>query len=292
MSGAASPLISIVTPSLNQAAFLGEALKSVRTQQYPAYEHIVLDGGSTDGTSELLQRYSECAGGTRLAWRSHPDEGQSAALNEGFLQARGDIIGWLNADDRYRFGCFEYVAQAFARNPGIDILYGDYTFIDPAGCQLSLRREIEFSHFILKYHRVLYIPTTATFFRRRIFEEHNFLRKDLHFVMDLEFFLRLAEAGYRFHHLPRVLADFRIHPSAKSVKFVDRQRAEHRRVVLESTPLASYLPIMPLRQTAATLLQIPAAILRHSEKLLRGFYFNDRCASHFLLEQIRGVDVP
>lgn len=285
----ASPLISIVTPSLNQAAFLGDALQSVRSQHYSAHEHRVLDAASIDGTQTLLQRASEISE-DRLTWRSHADEGQSAALNEGFAAAKGELIGWLNADDRYRPECFDHVIEAFARNPEIDVLYGDYTFVDPAGDHLALRREIEFSQFILNYHRVLYIPTTATFFRRRIFDEGHFLRPDLHYAMDLDFFIRLAQAGYCFHHLPRVLADFRIHPAAKSSSCVDLQRSEHRSVVLHQTPIAQQFASMAVRNAAASLLQIPAALLRISEKFRRGFYFPERSKSLLMREQTSEVD--
>jgi glycosyltransferase involved in cell wall biosynthesis len=264
------PSISIVTPSLNQGSFLGEALESVRFQSYLAGEHLVLDGGSNDGTVDLLQSFGSIY--PSLRWRSGPDGGQSAALNEGFAKASGDVIGWLNADDRYRAGCFEQVAKVFAEHPEVDVLYGDYTFIDPVGNHLALRREIEFSRFILRYHKVLYIPTAAAFFRRRVFEEGHFLSNSLHYAMDLEFFLRLDEAGYKFFHLAEVLADFRIHPAAKSTQFVDRQRAEHRQIVLRSTPLARRFRSMPVRNAAANALQIPAALLRYSEKLLRGCY--------------------
>jgi len=264
------PSISIVTPSLNQGGFLGDALESVRSQSYAACEHLVLDGGSDDETVDLLQSFACMC--PSLRWRSGPDGGQSAALNEGFAKASGDVIGWLNADDRYRAGCFEQIAMAFAEYPDIDVLYGDYTFIDPAGNHLALRREIGFNRFILRYHKVLYIPTAAAFFRRRVFAEGNFLSNSLHYAMDLEFFLRLDEAGYKFFHLAKVLADFRIHPSAKSTQFVDRQRAEHRQIVLRSTPLARRFRSMPVRNAAANALQIPAALLRYSEKLLRGCY--------------------
>ena len=282
--------ISIVTPSLHQAAFLPEALHSVLDQQHSAYEHLVLDGASHDGTVNLLQSFHQQTHGHRFTWRSHPDAGQSAALNEGFAQAKGDIVGWLNADDRYRLDCFEHVARAFARHPEVDILYGDYTLIDRHSRHLSLRREIEFNRFILRYFRVLYIPTTATFFRRRIFDEGHFLREDLHYAMDLEFFLRLADAGFRFQHLPKVLADFRVHPAAKSTRFLDRQRSEHRSVVLQSTPLAQIINSLPLRNAAVTFLQAPAALLRYTEKLLRGYYFHERSFSLFLEEQIRGAE--
>ena len=286
------PLISIITPSLNQASFLCQALRSVRDQHYAAHEHLVLDGGSLDGSAEILRSFQDEVPGNRLWWRSEADGGQSAALNTGFLQASGDIIGWLNADDRYRPECFEHVAHAFRQHPEMDILYGDYTFMDASGAHLSLRREIEFSHFILRYHRVLYIPTTATFFRRRVFDEGNLLRNDLHYAMDTEFFLRLADKGYRFRHLPRVLADFRIHPAGKSSQFMDRQQREHRSVLLEAMPLAHYVSSPRLRGLTASMLQLPAAGLRCFEKLRCGFYFTERGVSLFLQEQIRGAEQP
>jgi glycosyltransferase involved in cell wall biosynthesis len=267
------PLISIVTPSLNQSQFLREALESVRNQQYAAVEHIVLDGCSTDGSQRILQDIEKASGATAFWWRSGHDGGQSAALNQGFARAKGEIIGWLNADDRYRAGCFDKVAAAFTEHPELDVLYGDYNLMDAAGNHLAVRREIEFSRFILRYHRVLYIPTTATFFRRRVFERGHSLSSSLHYAMDLEFFLRLADAGCRFQHLSEVLADFRVHPASKSVAFRSRQRAEHRSVVLRATPLARHLPSLGLRNLAAASLQLPAALLRYGEKLLRGFYF-------------------
>lgn len=264
------PSISIVTPSLNQGLFLGEALDSVRSQSYSACEHLVLDGGSSDCTVDLLLSTAATTAG--LWWRSGPDGGQSVALNEGFAKASGDIIGWLNADDRYRSGCFEQVAKAFAEHPEIDVLYGDYTFIGPVGNHIALRREIEFSRFILRYHKVLYIPTAATFFRRRVFEEGNFLADSLHYAMDVEFFLRLDAAGYKFFHLAEVLADFRIHAAAKSTQFVDRQRAEHREIVLRMLPLSRRFRSRCARNVVLNALHLSAALLRYTEKLLRGLY--------------------
>jgi glycosyltransferase involved in cell wall biosynthesis len=285
------PTLSIVTPSLNQVAYLGEALQNVRTQTYPALEHIVLDGGSTDGSSDLLSRIGSSVLGAQLSWRCHPDTGQSEALNEGFAKAKGDIIGWLNADDRYRPECFERVAQTFAQHPEIDILYGDYTFINPAGSHLKVRREIPFSHFILKYHHVLTIPTCAAFFRRRIFDDGHLLRSDLNYVMDLEFFLRLADHSYRFLHLPHILADFRIHPDAKSSRSVHHQLAEHRQVILRFTAL-HHIPTIPLRTAVLLCLQVPAALLRYSSKFFRGCYGSEPIPSVYPQKRVEGASRP
>lgn len=268
--------ISVVTPSLNQARFLREALDSTQTQSHPCHEHLVFDGGSDDGTVDLLQGIRASGTHPRLTWSSGSDTGQSSALNRGFAQATGDVIGWLNADDRYRPGCFAHVARAFVEDPTLDVLYGDYTLIDETGQHLALRREIEFSRFILRYHRVLYIPTTATFFRRRIFDEGHRLREDLHYAMDVDLFLRLADAGYRFRHLPAVLADFREHNQSKSARFTRVHREEHRSLILSETPLARRFRSPRLRKVAATCLQISAGLLRYTEKLLRGLYLPER----------------
>lgn len=286
-----SPLrISIVTPSLNQARFLGAALRSVQRQTYSAFEHLVFDGGSSDDSIDILTNAANQSGDTSFYWQSKPDGGQSAALNRGFLLATGDVIGWLNADDEYRPDCLMQVANLFSARPDLDVIYGDYTFMDENNQHLELRREIEFSKFILNYHRVLYIPTAATFFRRRVFDEGNLLREDLHYAMDLEFFIRLAQSGYKFKHLHQVLADFRVHPKSKSVTGHRQHRAEHRSVVLSSTPIARLIPNVRVRAWAATLLQLPAACMRYTEKLRRGYYLpekNERHSlkSHFQLEE-------
>ncbi len=101
-----APRISIVTPSYNQAPFIEEALQSVKDQNYPSLEHIVIDGASTDSTVSILEKYSQTPGWQHLRWVSERDQGQSDALNKGFRMAKGDIIGWLNSDDRYRPFCF------------------------------------------------------------------------------------------------------------------------------------------------------------------------------------------
>src|SRR5580658_3296860 len=142
LSKLSTPKLSIVTPSFNQAQFIEATLRSVKSQHYPALEHIVVDGASTDSTVEILKRFAAMPGWEHLRWISEEDRGQSDAINKGFRMATGDIIGWLNSDDRYRPGCFRAVVEAFKANPDIDILYGDYTWIDETGRILQVRREI------------------------------------------------------------------------------------------------------------------------------------------------------
>lgn len=262
-------LISIVTPSLDQGRFLREALESVRRQSYACAEHLIYDGGSTDETVPLLRSLEGCSGWSHVRWSSGADGGQSDALNRGFAEARGEIIGWLNSDDRYRAGCFEQVARAFAENPHVDVFYGDYTLIDELGEVLRVRREIGFNRFVLKYHRVLYIATAATFFRRRVFEAGYRLKNDLHYAMDYEFFLRLAQAGYRIEQLPELLADFRVHRASKSCSMT-RVQLEERRGILRSV-LAGERGMGKVRLLLPGL-EVAAALLRWGEKALRGHY--------------------
>jgi glycosyltransferase involved in cell wall biosynthesis len=269
-----APSISIVTPSLNQGAFLAEALLSVRDQKYDELEHLVIDGGSADDTIEILCQYSEEACWNHLCWTSEPDHGQSHALNKGFARASGDIIGWLNSDDRYRPGCLNYVARIFQERPDIDVVYGDYTWIDESGRAFQLRREIEFSHFILLYHRVLYIPTTATFFRRRIIDEGNWLDESLYYAMDFDFFVRLALDGYRFLHVPTTLGEFRFQRTSKTCTSPHKQLEEVNQLIYRNSPVLRRLESRAVRIFILSLLRSCAATMRYTEKLIRGYYFD------------------
>jgi glycosyltransferase involved in cell wall biosynthesis len=265
--------ITIVTPSFNQRSFIEDALWSVKNQGDPCVEHIVMDGASTDGTVEVLNDYSARPGWQHLRWFSHPDKGQSDALNKGFRMARGDTIGWLNSDDRYRDGCFDTVKAAFRQHPKADLIYGDYTLIDADGRYLQIRREIEFNFFILLYHKSLYIPSTATFFRRSILDAGVLLDDAFQYAMDYEFFMRLAHRGCRFQHIPNLLADFRWHQDSKTRKASHLQAKEQDSVVEAYSPVLRALPGGLARRAALMALRWAAGMRRYSEKALRGYYF-------------------
>lgn len=266
--------LSIVTPSLNQATFIGEALLSVVNQNHNNVEHLVIDGASRDGTIDILRRYSDGERGKHLRWVSEPDRGQSNALNKGFARVTGDIVGWLNSDDRYRSGCFDCVTKVFREHPEVDIIYGDYTWIDESGHIFRIRREIEFSYFILLHHRVPYIASTATFFRRRVFEEGNRLDERLHYAMDFEFFVRLAAHGYRFLHVPSVLADFRFQRASKTCTVPHKQLEEIDCTMRLYSPVLRRFRTTVSHQAMFALLRSCAGALRYSEKLMRGYYFD------------------
>jgi glycosyltransferase involved in cell wall biosynthesis len=221
----AVPVFSIVTPSFNQGLFLSDALSSVRHQGRPSHEHLVIDGGSSDGTRDVLK---SAPGVVRYV--IEPDQGQSDALNKGLKMARGRFIGWLNADDFYLPGALQAVERCFASNPDAQVVYGDAVIVDESGRVVRGLEEHGFDASILLYYGC-YIPSTATFFRSELVEA-GLLSLDtaLHYAMDLELFLRLTASGVRFAYLPRDLAAFRWHESAKSTRTSRTARAEALRV--------------------------------------------------------------
>jgi glycosyltransferase involved in cell wall biosynthesis len=210
------PLVSVVTPSLNQGRFLEEAILSVRRQDYPRIEHIVVDGGSSDATPEILRRYGEASG---LRWTSAPDSGQAAAVNKGFGLVHGEIVGWLNADDAYfDTGAVRAAAEALAANPSVDVVYGDIAFIAEDGRLLRVQCVPRFSASRLR--RGCFIHQPAVFLRRRVVERHR-LDESLTFAMDYDLWLRLSRES-AFKRLPAVLAADRHHPGRKMVAGWDR----------------------------------------------------------------------
>ena len=204
------PFISVVTPSYNQARFLEETLTSVRTQDYPRTEHIVIDGGSTDGSVDIIRRHAP-----HLSyWVSEPDRGQSHAINKGFAQAHGDVLAYLNSDDTYLPGALHKVGEVFAQYPDVDLVYGDYVYTDVGGQPLRRRHVFaSISYESLLYHD--YLGQPAVFFRRSLFERVGPLDESLHYCMDWDLFLRMWRVC-RPRHIPLVLATYRLDHAAKS----------------------------------------------------------------------------
>ena len=261
-----SKRISIVTPSFNQGVFIAEAIESVLAQNYANTEHIIVDNCSTDGTSKVLGTYPH------LKVICGKDQGQSDALNKGFKAATGDIVGWLNADDKYLPGCFDCILETFAKHSEFDLVYGDYRWVDVTGKLIRVRKELGFDMFMLKYLHWLYIPSTATFFLRKIFDEGNFLNINYHYVRDYEFYIRLAGRGYRFGHISRVMADFRRHADAKSQQ-IAQGKAEMEKALLVHDKLLSGLQD-PQRFLVRNLFMLVARAKRSFLKLFRGAYWN------------------
>jgi glycosyltransferase involved in cell wall biosynthesis len=218
------PTITVVTPSFNAAATIEETLRSVREQDYPHVEHVVVDGGSTDGTVEILER----AEGVRYV--SEPDRGLSHAMNKGVAMASGSIVGWLNADDVYLPGALRAVGEAFAARPEAEWATGRCRIIDGDGQEIRKGATAYKNFFLRRYSRPLYltqnfISAPATFARREAYARHPF-REDYAMSMDYDVFLQLAQAGDPIV-LDRELACFRMMQGTLSMSSFERQFAEH-----------------------------------------------------------------
>jgi glycosyltransferase involved in cell wall biosynthesis len=204
------PKFSIITPSLNQAEYLESNIQSVLSQHYPNFEHIVIDGCSTDGTIEILKKYPH------LIWSSEKDSGQSEALNKGFNKATGEIIGWLNADDLYCQEIFHSVAEKFDDKTVI-VVFGDGFEIDNHGKNIrTITAKGNFPEDLIKYWKWQYeFIQPSFFFRRKVFENIGYLDESLYYAMDFDFFIRLS-TQYKTYHLTKPLACFRVHSHSKT----------------------------------------------------------------------------
>ncbi len=219
------PLVSIVTPSYNQAAYLEATIRSVLSQDYPYIEYIIVDGGSTDGSLDIIQRYAD-----RLAWWvSEPDAGQTDAINKGFARASGEILAWLNSDDTYEPGAIRAAATFLQQHPTVGLVYGDANYIDEAGQVIG-----RFPAAQTDYRRLLqgyvHIPQQAAFFRAALWRQVAPLDPSFYFAMDYDLWVRLARIT-TLHYLPgQVWANFRLQSQAKSVAEDDRCWPEMLRV--------------------------------------------------------------
>jgi glycosyltransferase involved in cell wall biosynthesis len=205
-----SPSVSIVTPCFNAARFIAETIESVLGQDYPAIEYLVMDGGSDDGTLDILKRYEG-----RLRWRSEPDKGQADAVNRGFELTRGEIFAFLNADDTYLPGAVARAVEGFARNPEAAVIYGDAWHVDENGRRLARYPVEPFEPHRLARRCIVCQP--AAFIRREVFAACGGLDAELRFAMDYDLWIRLAQGNYGLIKIDEELAHSRLHPDAKTV---------------------------------------------------------------------------
>jgi len=206
--GGKYPKISIVSPSFNQGRFIGETIKSVLEQNYPCFEHIIIDGGSTDNTLEVLKKYPH------LIWISEPDDGQSDAINKGFRMASGDIIGWLNTDDYYLPNTFFTVANELT-DVNLDAVYANSRYIDKYGNVTS--EQITQNSIKWMSLFICFIPSETFFFKREIIKNGIFVDKNFNISMDKEFFAHIYFSGYKIKKVNTFFAHFRWHENNKSL---------------------------------------------------------------------------
>ncbi|NMC79423.1 MAG: glycosyltransferase [Chloroflexi bacterium] len=218
------PLVTIVTPSYNQARFLETTIRSVLEQDYPHIEYFVIDGGSKDGTVDILRRYED-----RLAgWVSEPDRGQTDAINKGFGRARGEILAWLNSDDTYEPGAIRQAVAYLSDHPEVGLVYGDTQFIDENGRVIGHfpARQTDYRRLRRGY---VHIPQQAAFFRTALWNKVGPLDPTFYFAMDYDLWVRLAAQAPVVYY-PRLWANFRLHGDAKTVAADDRCWPEMLRV--------------------------------------------------------------
>jgi glycosyltransferase involved in cell wall biosynthesis len=254
---------SIVTPSRNQGRFLRDCIQSVADQQGVETEHLVLDACSTDETLAVLQS------APGVQWVSEPDQGQTDAIAKGFRRARGDWVMWLNADDYLVPGALQRVQELAAADPAADVIYGDCDFVDESRRVIGHKREGDFDWGMLLFYGC-YIPSTATFIRRKVIEAGQVPDLAFRVCMDYEYYLRLAHAGYRFRHLAAPLACFRWHGSNYSTLHDDRSTAERLRLQRQYLQLAnrSYLGQTWLLQALFRLYQVRRIARRTLRRVL------------------------
>ncbi len=203
------PLVSVVTPSFNQARFLEATLRSVLEQDYPNIEYLVVDGESTDGSVDIIRRYAD-----RLFWWvSEKDSGQSEAINKGFRRARGEFVGWLNSDDVYLPGTISSAVSAFRSNPAASVVYGDAFAVDAEGRPMNLMRARQFSLLDLMALNIICQP--AAFMRRSVLEQVDYLNPAYHLLMDNLLWINMAQVAPMVY-VPQTWAAARFHDRAKN----------------------------------------------------------------------------
>ena len=203
------PLVSIITPSFNQSRYLEDTIRSVLDQDYPKVEYFVVDGASTDGSVDIIHKYTE-----KLAWWvSEKDDGQAEAINKGLTRASGEIVAWLNSDDTYLPGAISTAVRAFEGNPDVVLVYGNMLAIDERSETINILRYKQLDVEDLLCFKIIGQP--AVFFRREALKKTGYLDPTYHFLLDHHLWLRIALQG-RILHLNKTLAAARYHAEAKN----------------------------------------------------------------------------
>ncbi|MCF8260827.1 MAG: glycosyltransferase [Melioribacteraceae bacterium] len=215
--------ISIITPSFNHSDFIEDTITSVINQDYEYIEHIVVDGGSTDSTIEILKKYDE------LKWISEKDNGQASAINKGFRMATGEIVSWLNSDDYLAPNSITKVAKVFAEKPEIDFVYGDIIYVNKGKSTIE-----EIIGEKINYDKLLRNPDIvrqpSTFWRKSVLDKIGYIDENLELVMDYDFFLKLFK-NFSFEYIPVTLSYYREYSDTKTSKQNRKQVMEILKVI-------------------------------------------------------------
>lgn len=237
------PRITVVTPSYNQAQYLESTILSILTQDYPNLEYIIIDGGSTDGSVEIIKRYA-----SKLSyWVSEPDSGQSHAINKGLKIATGDWLCWQNSDDIFYPSTFLKIAEIIKKTPEVDFIIGDINLIDQGENVLKDVRYVKPTYRSLLAEGMV-LTNQSAFWRRDLQDKVGLLNQNLHYGFDYEWFLRLLTIGKCAVHIPVIMGALRLHEETKTSKYQSMFNIEYERI-LEGRALSKWMkPIFMIRR--------------------------------------------
>jgi len=209
-------LVSIITPSFNQARYIEATIQSVLAQDYPRIEYIIVDGGSTDGTVDIIKKHE----GRIASWVSEQDKGQTDAINKGFARANGEILAWINSDDTYEPGAVSAAVKYLLEHPAVGMVYGDCNFINEEGRVIGKFASAQTNYHLLRQGYV-HIPQQTMFLRADLWEQVGPLDPSFYFAMDYDLWTRIsARAGLKY--IPQTWANFRLHTSGKTIMADER----------------------------------------------------------------------
>jgi glycosyltransferase involved in cell wall biosynthesis len=221
------PRISVVTPSFNSATTIRETIESVCRQNYPNVEHLIVDGGSKDGTLEIVREYPH------LRWISEKDEGHYDAMNKGIQRSGGEIIGILNSDDCYLDGALLKIAESFEKHPTWDGLFCDVVYVDDKGETIFRRKEACYDYDVLRLGSVCYIVHPTLFLKRAVYERLGpYRHREYLNCCDVDLILRLGQNRCTIGHIPEFLVNYRFHDHGQSADIRVRRNtvAEYSRI--------------------------------------------------------------